>query len=500
MPSAAGLRPVEANTALWLTASLAVAGAIYLRTQTLINHDVAWLLSAAEWLLDGRRMSVDFFEVNPPGAVLIYLPAAWLGRLLHVSSDLPLEVVIFALVAVTIWFVTSRLITLCALPHSGAVIAAVLAILLLVAPAHEFAQREHIGLLLLLPWLAIFATSDVRTHRTTRMIVGIGMALAVVAKPHFILVPAILQAMALMRTRKLASLFSLENICAGITLAIYLALVVLAYPDFLNTILPRASEVYLPARISLASQFLLPSTTLWLLVALMTVYLRPATGSFKFAAEVFLVASATGFLIYLLQGKGSEYHNMPALICGLFALSLNLMDAWRTPKSCLVLALVSGLAILAVAQSYALHNQHRNSRTRELAKIVSRLDAAPRLLAVGADISIGFPLTRMTNGVWVQRQPFFWLALGSRWLAMANPDSARMVEVKQRYDRLEREILHEDISRSCPTIILAQDSAAATSWLAWARQDPQFVKLMDDYRFVSTVEDVSVFQRIGACP
>ncbi len=496
----AGLSPLGAKVAFWLMTSLAVAVAIYLRTQTLTNHDVAWLLSAAEWLLDRRRMSVDFFEVNPPGAVLIYLPAAWLGHLLHMSGDLALEVCVFALAGLTNYFVAARLATRDALQQSSAVIATALTILLLVAPAHEFAQREHIGLLLLLPWIAMCATPENIPHRATRILAGIGMALAVVAKPHFILVPAVLQAVALTRTRKLTSLFSLENLSAGIVLAIYLALVVFAFPDFLTTVLPRASEVYLPARISLASQLLLPSTTLWLLIATVTIYLRRQKESSTSTADAFLIASATGFLIYLLQGKGSEYHNMPSLFLGLIALGLNLVDACRATKSFPVLAVLSGLAILAVIQSYVLHNQHRHARTRELVKVVSRLDPAPRLLAIGADISIGFPLNRMTNGVWVQRQPFLWLAMGSRWLAMTNPDSARLAEVKQRYDRLERQILHEDISKGCPTIILAQDSTTATSWLAWARQDAEFVSLMKDYRLVSTVEDVSVFQRTGPCP
>src|SRR5581483_8490869 len=44
------------------------------------SEDVSWLLVAADRLIDGGRWGTDILEINTPGAVLLYLPAALAAR------------------------------------------------------------------------------------------------------------------------------------------------------------------------------------------------------------------------------------------------------------------------------------------------------------------------------------------------------------------------------------------------------------------------------------
>jgi hypothetical protein len=44
------------------------------------NHDVAAVLTVADFWLSGQTVYVDFIEINPPGSFWLYMPFAWLER------------------------------------------------------------------------------------------------------------------------------------------------------------------------------------------------------------------------------------------------------------------------------------------------------------------------------------------------------------------------------------------------------------------------------------
>jgi hypothetical protein len=56
---------------------------------TVARSDIAFLLYAAERVLDGARLYVDIVEINPPLIVALNLPAVLLARAIGVS-DIPM--------------------------------------------------------------------------------------------------------------------------------------------------------------------------------------------------------------------------------------------------------------------------------------------------------------------------------------------------------------------------------------------------------------------------
>jgi hypothetical protein len=66
----------------WLLIALVFVAAIWLRLVLPLNTDVAWLLTVGERVLDGQRLYRDIIEINPPMAVLAFLPGIALGRAL----------------------------------------------------------------------------------------------------------------------------------------------------------------------------------------------------------------------------------------------------------------------------------------------------------------------------------------------------------------------------------------------------------------------------------
>ena len=74
--------PALSRTAATLSIVLllfAVQGVIRFGAQ--INHDTAWFIHIANGLLDGKRLYVDFVEVNPPLAIWLIVPSTALARL-----------------------------------------------------------------------------------------------------------------------------------------------------------------------------------------------------------------------------------------------------------------------------------------------------------------------------------------------------------------------------------------------------------------------------------
>src|SRR5215472_16888374 len=66
--------PELARLSHWLPFVLVLAAALLLRRYVVPNVDVSWGLTIAEKILDGQRLYVDLIELNPPGAILLYLP------------------------------------------------------------------------------------------------------------------------------------------------------------------------------------------------------------------------------------------------------------------------------------------------------------------------------------------------------------------------------------------------------------------------------------------
>src|SRR5713101_4776931 len=76
---------VKPSPLLWFLIALVFVVAIVLRQVVPLNTDVSWLLTIGERVLDGQRLYVDIVEINPPMAVLAYLPGIAVARALGVD-------------------------------------------------------------------------------------------------------------------------------------------------------------------------------------------------------------------------------------------------------------------------------------------------------------------------------------------------------------------------------------------------------------------------------
>ena len=222
---------------IWLVAwiamalsELAVLGSHYL------NQDVAWFCYMARRWLDGATLYRDVVDTNPPAIVWLTVPPVWLSGATGVAvpgvfiAYVGLIVTACARVCAALlkraWPDASEIdhrlvltaIVFCALPLAG----------------KEYGQREHLALLLALPYVITAAVRLAGRPLTAPVAVALGAfaGLALGTKPHLLAVAVFVEAVLIVSRRSLASLRRPEAIAMAATVAAYPLAVLVWFPEY----------------------------------------------------------------------------------------------------------------------------------------------------------------------------------------------------------------------------------------------------------------------------
>jgi hypothetical protein len=478
----------------WLPFVLVLAAALLLRRYVVPNVDVSWGLTIAEKILDGQRLYVDLIELNPPGAILLYLPPVMVARLFGLRPESVTDVLVIAAACASIW-ISGRVFD-CRrfLAIDGWHLATLMAAVFTVLPAHTFGNRDPIALMALLPWLAVCALRAMRLRvpLAHELIGGVCCALAVIIKPHFVLAVLFAAVAAALCAKSWRVLLALENwIAAGLVL-VYGVAITAAFPAF-TEMLPMISAVYLARPYPVAD--MVPACALWLAIMVMIFDLR-RRAVFDPPLCVLLAASCGCALAFLAQGKGWPYHSVPMLSLALLALAIGgnwlalpqaNADAGER-RGWLARTIIAG-ALVAACFCW---NNRAADITRFAAK-VRQLGPHPTMLTITSDISLGHPLVREVGGVWVGRVCSNWISTGVLLRRRFETLDAKTAARLDAYEAFDRVILVEDIARSRPDVILVEKGYF--DWDAWARSDPRLREQLEAYRVVDTLDPVVILQR-----
>ena len=190
-----------------------------------------------------------------------------------------------------------------------------LAVGLFAAPLRDFGQREHLLLILVVPYLLLAGhrADGGEVSRGFAIAVGLLAAFGFALKPQSLLVPVVLEAMLLWRLRRPLFLFRPE-VYAGTAAALaYLAAVALLTPDYLSTIVPFALEVYDAAYAKAWGAMFGESQRLLAALVLATLLLPALRDAMGRGPADAVLLSAIGFSVaFLLQRKGWTYQSYPA--------------------------------------------------------------------------------------------------------------------------------------------------------------------------------------------
>lgn len=479
---------------IWLGIAGVFALAIALRAVVPFNVDVSWWLIVAERVFDGQRLYVDILETNPPMAGVVYFASVAIARLLGIRPEIAANLLIFGMIAASM-VMTWRLLRgsyLHAQPAAGP-LAIWAAVLLTILPMYDFGQREHLALITLLPALAVYIRRSACEPVTPAAIIlaGLSAALTVSFKPHFVFAvgACVIAAACLARSWRIA--LAPENWVAGGLGVLYGVATYVVFPEYFTVIYPLVRDVYLLLKAPIEALLLTGAMGLWA-VAMSVILLLPRRRRFDPALVVLSAASAGFVAAFLMQQKGWGYHAYPMVALAMMAVGCavaSIDPGWARARHLRAAAVLLLTAMFANACLWF----NASVDVRNIQEQVGRLASRPKMLVLSAAATIGHPMVRSLNGVWISRQEAFWVReIVRRALADRLIDQAAAARLSV-YIARERAGIIEDFRKQPPDIVLIDNRNS--DWGQWAAADAELSALLSSYTRVQTVDGIDILQR-----
>lgn len=294
-----------------------------------INHDVAIYLEIGDFLLDGKVPYVDYIEVNLPLIHYINVIPVIISRILLTN---PIKVFLPLIFILTILCIASIHHSLRTLPPRENVatwaITFGIAIFSLIAfTLNDFGQREHIFVLLFFPYFFIRwnRCEGVDVKARAAILIGISAGIGVLLKPHFVIILAATELYWFLTKRDLKIMLSPELISLVFIGGLYL-LHFIVIPTSMRTAL---FGEHLPSILSGYSAYgyhritsLLGCISPIILIIVAFLFAQRSDKAFQAVTNPLLIFTVSAVVVYIIQRKGWIYHAYPALIGGIFLLSL----------------------------------------------------------------------------------------------------------------------------------------------------------------------------------
>lgn len=487
---------VEADwIGIGLSGALAL-GVLALFWGRMLNHDIAWYLIATRSWLGGAELYINIIEVNPPLNFYFTLPAIWLADLFEIS-DTNGEYLALALLHFLVlrWCSTIARDDLGFSSARRALLLCGIAAALVLPALGNFGQREHVMVILTLPWLLGELASTPTPIRSQVTRAGMA-ALGVCLKPHFIVFPLAISTLKALQQRSLRPLLSTVNLTFLAVGLGYIVFVALVHPAYLSQIVPVAREVYgayaapfdtVLSRVSIEMLFV----SIPLLVVL--------SGRMR-QREAGLIAAAAlaGLGSYFLQGTGFGYHAIPFRSFALIACCFVILRSLRPNAGAIAAAIaVAVLTMISVERGF-----YRNISALQIAEVAQEHGSVGKLMVLSSYVHAGPPAAIASGASWVSRYPANWLVPGAvNRLAETNCTSdvetcAHLVSIAamNRADNVA------DIAAAEPDLLVFDLRAGYFdkpdfSWKAFMAESPMWAPVFSGYSQIERTDRFAFYQR-----
>lgn len=478
------------------------------------DSDIAWLIHAAGRVLEGARYGVEVVEVNPPLILWFSMLPVLLARVV----PLPVTALYHALVTALVIASTlqaSRLLRRHPLvgPAGAAGWCGLLVLAVLMLPAGiAFGQREHLAVVLMLPWLLATGARTggqplgPRAAAAAGVVAGLGIAL----KPYF-LAPLLLVELA--AWRRGARPGRPESAAIVVTGAAYAALALAIHPEWLDSarrlaplyrayLVPSIAQFTAPGTVAIAA-FAVLAAVWWILAPS-----RPAPARWSTP----LAAAAAGFaLSALLQWKVWPYLFVPVTILSTLALGLLAIEsagrsgrplgtaAWwiATATSALLGVGIVREGVFWAGSGLAAPGAP-GAEHRELVRRVRELGEGRPVAVLSTNHLFSFPLALEVGTGWALRYPSLWPLVAIRRAELEpgpEPISALAAPPDAR-ESLLLEHLAEDLERAAPGVLVVPSPEPRLDAWGYARRFdyealaagfPRLAAVLARYRLVDSV-------------
>ena len=468
-----------------------------------LKDDIAWLLYVARRWMAGRALYVDVIEVNPPLIVWLSAVPLTVAEWLDVRPQFTALPGFVALVLGCAWAAACLLRPIGGLFAARGPVFAAIGSVLLIIPAADLGQREHLLVAAFLPYLIVFARTldGERPGAALSIAVGVLGGLGCALKPQYAIAFAALEVVALMHGR---NPWRIAPIAAGTALAGYVALVAIVCSAYLARAVPLALALYGATDVSFMA-LLRDSAPLLVAEALVLALWWRGRRDLPYRTLLLsgIVFSAASSLVCFIDGKDWFYHRLPATVTTVLTLllwgaaSLRSAGPVRRPTWTLgVVALALGLFGLSAMQR--LQPDMRQAVEPDVTT-VARLEALIRqyhahtYIAFSEWIALGFPVVNNTGVAWASRFDSMWALKGEQWRARFDPAVAKEFPVAHW-------VAHDFIA-GCPDIAVVDTRGEGLNYIGViSASEVAFARAWSRYRPVASFDGLTVYRRgKGGC-
>lgn len=294
-----------------------------------LNHDDGMFLHCGELLVEGYLPYVGYVELNPPMVHYVHAIPALLARWLGFPAPTVFLLCVLALVVYSARAVF-RMASLPGTPYSRPAVlfltACWITYTLVIALALGFGQREHLFMLVCMPWVycRIARHEGREVPFAASLVLGIVAGPFILFKPHFCVMVALLEMWMLFRSRRFHTLLLPESVIVAAWTAAYLVHFLFVPAEmrqaFWNRWMPLTVQHY-AAYNTPVDWVILLSLGVIIAAGLHGIWTaRRLDEPLRLHVETLSVGVLAGVLIVIMQHKFWDYHTYPTFgfLCMMF--------------------------------------------------------------------------------------------------------------------------------------------------------------------------------------
>lgn len=466
-----------------LAALVVVAGGAWLQSQVSVGRDVAYYIYNFDLIWRGEKViGADaplFLSDLIASNFLLYAPATALTRLglsPHMAT-FAYVVALFAPSAVAL----DHFHRSAGRPMAALATVAAFAAMAFVFPLDMFGQREHIFFLLIVPYvLRSLDRLDSSARRPDQGLLVIGFTtLAVLIKPHYAAVVILVEAVVVLRQRRLlAPLNRVVLIAVSASAVYYLVFMLPLLLDGRHDLAMQLNRVYFSQDLA---GLLVRRYSLYWMVFLFAYAVARFTSGETDRSDIWLAAWAGGMAAAIAQWKGVDYHWYPATALAFLGIVQEAAQS-RTARRKLILASCA-LAFILMSASRL---EFRLERDAFSARVIDQLSAEMRrygngkpFLAPSTDHWPVYPLVAQSGLVHASRFNTLWF-----FDALAKLEAQGGRVPSGTYQALYDAVL-EDTRRYRPRLMVLRDGEDPE--LSRVLASPAFAEILSHFHEVAFI-------------
>jgi hypothetical protein len=462
-------------------------------------------------LLDGAKLDIrDVVDSNPPLIIWISEIPVALARALGITPQLAMELCLAALLAGVIpWCM--RLVGRSAAGASTTFawwFAVPVFYATAVYPWGLFGEREHLQVLMILPYLIMVAgrLAGVAPTRGEGAAAGLLASIGFSLKPHELLIAMSVEALLAWRARSLRILIRPETVALALGGLAYLVAVLIWAPYYFRKIIPLARETYLEYRRARLPKMIYPKRLLKVVGAIMLGMVARRRLRHEPLVSVFLVAGIAALAAFYIQQKGFEDQILPVMSFLTIMLGVVVIDvllplaercgSLRPPRTVAAAGTLLTAALVG-AFYYPTHSAVAatswiTDRVATELKITAELPKGTVIYVLSATPTFIFDMLIRRDLVWGSRFPHLWMleAVLRAELLHKSRLSRDQADVIAQWTR---DAVAEDLRRWHPSVVLVErcnDPTAArcdslesfrVDVLRWFEEDRAFADAWSGY-------------------